>query len=87
MFFEAPKRPAITISRISPSTRLHKTARPTTLVALVLTRWSSAIGLFCRALGNKKALVDKRSRNQNQRHANESADPVKLVQVAQVVEE
>jgi hypothetical protein len=36
---DAPKSAAITISRINPSTRLQSTARPTTLVALVLTRF------------------------------------------------
>ena len=40
-----------------------------------------------RALRSEEALVDKRGRDQNQRHANESADPVKLVEIAQVVEE
>ena len=38
MFFEAPKSAAITVSRTSPSSRLHITARPTMLVAFVLTR-------------------------------------------------
>ena len=41
MLREAPKSAAITISRINPSTRLQSTARPTMLVALVLTRLSS----------------------------------------------
>jgi len=45
MFLEAPKRAAITISRINPRRRLHKTARPTILVALVLTRFSSGFGM------------------------------------------
>ena len=38
MLRHAPKSAAKTISRIKPSTRLHKTASPTTLVAFVLTR-------------------------------------------------
>ena len=39
MLRDAPKSAAITISRTNPSTRLQSTARPTTLVALVLTRF------------------------------------------------
>src|SRR6266576_910660 len=41
-FFPAPNRPANTISRIKPSTRLHRIAMPTTPVARVLIRRSSA---------------------------------------------
>ena len=44
-FLPAPKSPAKTCSRINPSTRLHSTARPTMLVALVLTRLSSPAGM------------------------------------------
>src|SRR5256885_13530980 len=43
-FLPAPKSPANTCSRINPRTREHITARLTTPVARVLTRWSSAIG-------------------------------------------
>ncbi len=43
-FFPAPKRPANTISRIKPSTRLHRMAMATTPVARVLTRrFSTAV--------------------------------------------
>src|SRR6266542_37391 len=41
-FFPAPNRPANAISRIKPSTRLHRIAMPTTPVARVLLRRSSA---------------------------------------------
>ena len=60
MLREAPKSAAITVSRINPSTRLQSTARPTMLVALVLTRLSSAISLFRRSLGDEEALVDEK---------------------------
>jgi hypothetical protein len=42
MLRDAPKSPAITVSRINPSTRLQSTANPTTLVAFVLTRFSAS---------------------------------------------
>src|SRR5262245_40108052 len=41
-FFPAPKRPAKTVSRIKPSTRLDRIATPTTPAARVLPRRSSA---------------------------------------------
>ena len=41
-FLPAPNKPANTISRIKPSTRLHRTAMPTIPVARVLARWSFA---------------------------------------------
>ena len=43
-FFPAPNRPANTISRIKPRTRLDRMAMPTTPVARVLIRRSSVIG-------------------------------------------
>src|SRR5206468_2142765 len=42
-FLPAPNRPANTISRIKPSTRLHRMAMATTPVARVLTRRSCAV--------------------------------------------
>src|SRR6266581_1862934 len=44
-FLPAPKRPANTVSRIKPSTRLQRIAAPTTPVARVLTRRSSAAAI------------------------------------------
>src|SRR6266545_1057569 len=44
-FLPAPNRPAKTISRIKPSTRLHRIAMPTIPVARVLTRRSSAAAI------------------------------------------
>src|SRR5207244_11055330 len=41
-FFPAPNKPANTVSRIRPSTRLERTAMPTTPVARVLIRRSAA---------------------------------------------
>src|SRR5260370_12589151 len=53
-YFPAPNKPANTISRIKPRTRLDKMAMPTTPVARVLIRRSSAavigehfVGRFC----------------------------------------
>src|SRR5436190_6803975 len=44
-FLPAPNKPANTISRIRPSTRLQRIAAPTTPVARVLTRRSSAAAI------------------------------------------
>src|SRR4029077_11638674 len=53
-FFPAPNKPANTVSRIKPRTRLDRMAMPTTPVARVLIRRSSAaaigehfVGRFC----------------------------------------
>src|SRR6266446_294203 len=82
MLREAPKSAAMTVSRINPNTRLHRTAIATTLVARVLTRFSSAIRLFHRPLRDEETLIDEGGGDQNNGHANECANPVKLIEIA-----
>src|SRR5437667_4606803 len=61
-FLPAPNRPANTISRIKPSTRLHRIAMPTIPVARVLTRRSSAAAIGEQRTASPRFTKEKTSR-------------------------